>query len=299
MNTSNNSTFLITGISGFVGSSLAQDLAARGFSVYGFSRNPENISENIQAKVLGCDLLSPESLADCLATLNQELAPNKDLTLIHAATAANSDRQDKASEENTLNMARNLCAGLANWNKMRTGALRVIHLSSVAVYGEAGRKGPITPADIPRPADAYGRAKLEVETILANSNLEHYRVLRLAPVYNQKRNRNQAVRVFFPGLPLKLGIIPAPRHSLVHTDRLSEICENLIQEKFTGRDIQNATDKTPVSQNELRKLFLGPTLPLPRLLVAPLYYLLYLVPGDRGYRLRCFYWKLFRNNVYE
>lgn len=47
------------------------------------------------------------------------------------------------------------------------GIHKVINFSSVAVYGNKGNPGPTNESTIPEPTNAYGKSKLEAETILS------------------------------------------------------------------------------------------------------------------------------------
>ncbi len=268
-------TILITGITGFVGAELAGALRAAGHAVHGLSRKPDG-----RENVIACDLSDPASLGLALSKI-----PDPDV-VVHAALAANSDSgRTSYSNDITENILRAL--------KIR--AARFLHISSVSVYGEAGRRGPIGVDDELRPAGEYGRSKQEAEEMVADSGIQDYRILRLTPVYNEQRLRNLEIRV--RPAAVKLRILPSPRYSVCHTKSLAAKVLELIDESETDRRILNVHDGAPVSQGDLLKRFGGPALPLPRLFTAPLYHLARLLPGT--YALRCTYWKLFHDNIYE
>jgi len=271
----------LTGISGFIGRFLREGLEREGWEVLGLSRLPSEDARLIQG-----DLTQADSLLQAL----EESPPFQ--VLIHGALAANSG--SKNSPEINERMTRNLLEAL---RKIHARPF-FIHLSSIAVYGEAGRNAPISPGDKTRPADSYGKSKLLAEAALRESDLSDFQILRLAPVFQEKNLRNLRVRVYPPGLPLKARVLPEPSFSLCPAEELLSLILDLVRRTPPGRYVRNACSSSPFSQTELAARFPGRSLPLPEFLFRPLYWALGLL-GGVGYKYRCLYWKFFRDNLYD
>ncbi len=281
----NQRTVLLTGVSGYAGGALREALLAGGWRVIGLSRRPGGTGGPRAGYThLACDLTDAPAVG---ALLKDQ--PRPDL-VIHAASRVSS-RSDAGALN--LRMIRSLLDALA------PVAPRVILFSSVAVYGAAGRTAPARPGDPTRPVDAYGAGKLAAERLLIDSGLADFRILRVAPVYSPERLRNLAVRVFLPGAPIRLRILPPPQHSLVSLETLCARTLALANETVRGRFIENLCDAEPRSQAELLELFTGPEAPLYEPVLRPLYYMLRSLPGPPGRRLAEAYWKLFRSTLYD
>ncbi|MBI3849018.1 MAG: NAD-dependent epimerase/dehydratase family protein [Verrucomicrobia bacterium] len=147
-----NSNALITGGSGYFGSLLRDRLRARGQTVRVFdlvdagdrTSDVSFVAGDIrdEARVAeactGCDLAY-----HCVA----QVPLAKDKKLFHSVNVDGTDNLLK-------------CALAARVRK-------VIYVSSSAVFG-APKKNPVTEETLPTPAEAYGRAKLEGETLCAH-----------------------------------------------------------------------------------------------------------------------------------
>lgn len=278
----NQRTALLTGVSGYAGGALLAALLADGWRVLGLSRRPGAPRPGYVH--LACDLTDSAAVAAAL-----ENQPRPQLVL-HAASRVSS-RADAGAVN--LRMVRSLLDAVASYQP------RVLLFSSVAVYGAADRLSPARPGDATRPVDAYGAGKLAAEQLLIDSGLADFRILRVAPVYSPERQRNLAVRVFLPGAPVRLRILPPPMHSLVSLETLCARTLGLANETVRGRFIENLCDTEARSQAELVDLFSGPEAPLYEPVLRPFYYMLRALPGGAGRRLAEAYWKLFRSTLYE
>lgn len=273
---------LITGITGRLGQVLQEQLTINGFEVLGFSRTP-----TADERIITCDLTRPASVAAAFHQIP------RCQTIIHAAARTLRDTDASADLKQNQTMTQNLLDHLP-------GQPHFIQISSVAVYGEAGREQPITVDVIPQPSGPYGRSKLAAEQALQNSRLTHYNILRVTPVYSAADQSNLQKRVHLPGTRLRLQLHPEPRHSFCRLETLTDRILRLLQQPANEpARILNVCDPEPHRQHELLKRFTGPRLACPVALFRSLYYLFYLWPGRRGYHLRCLWWKLFETNLYE
>jgi nucleoside-diphosphate-sugar epimerase len=176
----------------------------------------------------------------------------------------------------------------------------IIFLSSVAVYGEAGRRGMISPDATRHPSSDYGHSKSLCEQSLLSLPFTRCDILRLTPVYDSAHLKDVRKRVFAPVVKnMKIRMMPAPRYSLCHVETLVKTILGILQHPADGRRIRNVADARPYSQNELSAWFPGRAWPLPTLLFEPLYALCHFLPPSFGYKIRCLYCKLFRSNVYD
>ena len=93
-------------------------------------------------------------------------------------------------------------------------------------------------------------------------------------------------------------MIPPPRYSLAHLDTVLDKIYSFIEIYPKGKGVFNVFDKNTYSQNILATWFKGFSIPLPIFLVFPIYLFFNLIPGKKGYTLRCLYWKIFQSNIY-
>lgn len=137
MNVTNVRTpIFLTGISGFIGSRLAERLLQEGFSVRGLARQPETMSALAAqgAEIVAGDVLDPISLSKAMEGCR---------TVVHAAawtvahSGVSSELAWRTNVEGTINM---LAAARA------VGVERFLHVSSIAVYGLA--QGPLIDENI-------------------------------------------------------------------------------------------------------------------------------------------------------
>ena len=107
-------------------------------------------------------------------------------------------------------------------------------------------------------------------------------------------------RVFLPGFSsIKIIIKPSPKYSLINIQTVVKNVLKIISNNTSGKSIYNISDSKPYNQNDLTKWFIGREISIPVIFFKPFYWLTYLLPKKYGYKIRCYYWKLFRSNVYE
>ncbi len=294
---------LITGAGGYAGRALADYFAARGAAVHAVVRRSSyksvpgssGITEHV------CDLEDPAAVRDLADRL-----PALDC-VVHAAAAQAHRASDSLTGDSDANlrMLEHLTASVR--------AKRWIHLSTVEVYGAAGRRGPVSPENAGelRPATSYGRSKLACEEFLQKQYdaqvLADVRILRLGPLYDPPGTdgvRRQSIvdRLQLPKLGGAVNIWPKPRYSLCSLDTLLATVDGQVGDDRRGYLVRNVVDPQTYTQQKLRQMFpeyAGLALPLPEPLLRPFYWLLFLIPGRRGYALRCYYWKLLRTNVFR
>jgi nucleoside-diphosphate-sugar epimerase len=274
---------LITGSSGLIGARMAEAFAHGGWEVWGLDligsgpgrTLPVNLLEAEATRAAVKELPAFEALVH-LAGLVPEQPPRPPATFVSVNTT----------------ITENLVAALGQRQP------HFIFLSSVAVYGEDRRFGPVAVGDGVRPATNYGLSKLRCEEMLLRSSLPHVDILRVAAVFDENHLARARKRVFAPGLPIRLKLIPPARYSLCHLTSVVRKTLILAERGPFGRHVHNVADDRPYDQHELLAWFQGPVLPLPVALTRPIYWLLRLTPGNKAYHWRCLYWKMFRSDLY-
>lgn len=276
---------LLTGISGFIGTALAQALRSDGYDVWGI-----DLSSNQDQQVVNMDLLNLQK-----TYIEARNIPPFSV-LIHAAALAHGQKPQDSETVITNNVK--ITKNIINVFGDRTQ--HIVFLSSVAVYGEQDRIKPVSVKDSLRPSTEYGKSKQICENHILESGIKNCSILRLAPVYDQEHMLDIRKRVFLPGLSsIKMIIKPSPQYSLTSIDTVVQTVLSILSKGADGQKIYNISDSEAYSQRELTTWFSGKEITLPVILTKPFYWLTYLLPKKYGYKIRCFYWKLFHSNVYE
>ncbi|MGZ3710541.1 MAG: NAD-dependent epimerase/dehydratase family protein [Bdellovibrionota bacterium] len=204
---------LITGASGFVGSTLCEELNRRGFEVQALMRKTSSRSNlgGAQITPVEGDLRDPESLKYAV----------KDVDLIFhvAGVVAAKSREDffAANATGTRN--------LVEAAKQNSGRLkRLVYVSSLAAAGPSRADRPNFEVDPANPVSDYGASKLGGEQeVLAAKDILPVAVVRPPAVYGP---RDRGVFTFFQFiqrgvLPLLGMENPDPRrYSFVHVEDL-------------------------------------------------------------------------------
>lgn len=276
---------LITGIQGLIGKILGDTLREKGYDVWGV-----DIEGDPANQILEVDLLSQDEAKSVIAGIKPFSVVIHTAALAHGQTPP----AGKTAFEVNTEITHNLLAAVEDESP------RIIFLSSASVYGEDGHKDAVRVSDKTLPATEYAQSKLACEELVRESALEHFDILRLAPIFDDSYMVNARKRVFFPGLPgIKMRLYPAPKHSMCSLVTVAEAVCSLLEQSQSGQRVRNVCDAQPYDQHQLAAWFPGPSIPLPVILLSPLYALLHLVPSNPGYALRCLFWKLFRSNVYS
>ena len=174
----------VTGIAGFIGSSLARQLIKQKYKVFGidnlFSGNKKNVPKNIKWKKM--DIRNRDDF--------KKIPKNFEI-IIHTAaqaSAAKSFSMPLYDLETNVN-------GTCNVYKFAKscGAKLMINLSSMAVYGSPKKIKIINEDHEPMPVSFYGNSKLAAEKILEILSKKHQIPvinLRLFNVYGPGQNIN-------------------------------------------------------------------------------------------------------------
>ncbi len=232
----------ITGITGFIGKSLAAKLLEQGHSVTGLVHSPEKarlLPANVRA-VYGT-VFSRDALLQTFDACD---------VLYHCAAVVNGRRKDMM--EVNVDGTRSVCE-----TALGMGIQKMIHLSSIAVI--SGNDGPYPlREDLPYAAyNDYGVSKIEAEKVVRDY---------IGRGLNAAIVRPSAV--YGPGEPhvltgiLKLsnwGVLPlagsgSVQWQLIHIDDLTGFLASLINNDRAYKDIFNVSSGETIEMRELYRL---------------------------------------------
>lgn len=207
---------LVTGAGGFIGRALCPALIARGHRVIAGLRHLPAI---MSPALSGAEI---RDLGEIVPGPNWGSAFAGIDIVIHLA-----QRAHRHADAAVLDQEPEAAASLAR-AAARAGVRRFVYLSSVKAMAEASPAGrPLRPADPPRPADPYGRAKLASEQALAAIGREtgiELVVVRPPLVYGAEAGGNfrALVRLAGSGLPLPFAGLEN-RRSLIFVGNLVDL----------------------------------------------------------------------------
>lgn len=272
---------VITGIGGFIGQQLASHLRSEGYDVTGL-----DVKLNGESG-LKVELLNRQDVEAAF----RSLAPYH--VVIHLAAVAHGQRLPKklTYAEVNVQMTKNVVEAV---EPVHT---QFILASSIAVYGEDGKSFPVKVDDETKPATDYGRSKLISESVLSQSKILNWHILRLCPVFDDQHLRDVSKRIYFPVTRLRMRFVPSLSYSLCSLETaVNQIAAAVREDK--GKWVHIVGDLCPYKQNDLLKWFPGHQIPIPLAITRPIYWVLNLFPSGLGRRLRSSYTKLFCSNIY-
>lgn len=165
---------LVTGASGFIGSTIARKLRSEGWEVSGLGRG--NMPPGFYGAWHQCDLSAGAPPSE---------ATSVDLVIHCAGQAHSSGLPAEEFQRHVVTSSNNLLASI----QMASGSSgRLIYLSSIKAMGESLPKGSNEQTN-PKPSSPYGIAKLAVERILeqaiSENALSSCTILRPSPVFGE------------------------------------------------------------------------------------------------------------------
>ena len=239
---------LITGVNGFVGKALSDELVIKGFNVNGTVRSVMSVDfPGAITKFVINDIDSKTDWQNALEGIDVviHLAARVHVMKDMATDALSEFR--RVNVEGTLNLAR---------QAVEAGVQRFIFISSIKVNGEGSILGqPYTPEDQPAPVDPYGISKREAEDglrQLASETGMEVVIIRPPLVYGPgvKANFQSMMRWLDKGIPLPLGAIHNQR-SLVSLDNLIDLIVTCIHHPAATNQIFIVGDGEDLSTTEL------------------------------------------------
>jgi UDP-glucose 4-epimerase len=232
-------TILVTGAGGFVGGTLVEALHFAGYyrvhaGIARWSSAPRIARLPVTLKQ--CDVLKPDELAEAFTGVDYVIhcAAGEDLQIIVEGT------------KNVLRVA------------ARAGVKRVVHISSVAVYGEA--TGAVDEETEPPPGtlSAYGAAKAAAEALCKDSRRDlDVVVMRPSIIYGPFSSR----WTMLYSLRLKsgrwkqLGALGQGKCNLVHVHDIARYAISAVRQEGVAGEIFNINGPEVVTWNDYLERF--------------------------------------------
>jgi nucleoside-diphosphate-sugar epimerase len=204
--------WLITGATGFIGTTLAERLIGRGDFVRALVRDPARAGE---LKAMGAELVRGDvSQAETVV----DAVPDVD-AVVHLAGLVKAVTREELFAVNAQG-TRALAEAAA-----RSGRPRFVLVSSLAAAGPSAPSRPRTETDRPAPVSAYGQSKLQAEQVVRSlASTLHASIVRPPIVYGprDKEFLPSLFQLARTGVILKSGM-GDKRYSLIHVNDLVEL----------------------------------------------------------------------------
>ncbi|MEB3340307.1 NAD-dependent epimerase/dehydratase family protein [Okeania sp.] len=224
------SSALVTGGSGYFGSLLVKKLLEKGIScsildIIDAPDRPANV------KLFQCDIRDAEAVK--AACQNVDVVYH---SVAQVPLAKNKELFNSVNIQGTENV---LAAALANSVK------KVVYTSSSSIFG-IPKKNPVTEADIPKPLEAYGKAKLEGEHLCKSYIQQGLDVSIIRPRTMLGHGRLGIFQILFEWIRQGYNVPVLGkgdnRYQFVHSDDLAEAC--ILAASRPGSELYNCgTDR--------------------------------------------------------
>jgi len=241
----------VTGASGFVGRHLCQWLIERGYRVRGISRS------GWDPGIPGLELVR---LAGGARVADLRSAFGGADAVVHLAARAHVLHEMSADAEAIYHTANVELTRLALHAAADTGCTRFVYSSSVKAVGEWSDR-PWTEATPPRPADVYGRSKLEAERVATEESRRlglRTMILRFPAIYGpeMRANMRRLFRTVDRGIPLPFAAV-ANRRSLLYVGNACAAIERSLITGLEGPEVFFVSDGHDVSTADLIRAVAG------------------------------------------
>jgi len=231
---------MVTGANGFIGSNLCDSLIQSGLSVIGLVRGSSDLTflKNLPTlQIIKGDITQKETIK----------AAMKDISIVYHAAGYSSDWGPwQTFRSVNVEGVRNVMD-----TALQCGVKRVVHISSVSVYGFPGgvNMDENTPL-VPRPDDAYITTKTEGEKLALSyqSNKLEVTVLRPAGVYGPN-DRTTTLQLVPALLSRRFGYVDGGKHIMgpVYIDNLVQALRLAAESDRAPGQVYNVVDDGTVT----------------------------------------------------
>ena len=273
---------LVTGGDGLIGTSLIRQLknSNNKIDLYQIVK-PTKSKFKLNNKIFYCDL-SVDHLEGKLNNLHFDY-------IIHLASIAHS-KDSKSIFKINLEITNNLIKSIDKFSNF-------IFFSSISVYGECKYKYPVLTSEKCIPSTYYGKSKLCDEKRLMKI-IKNLYILRLCPMISGN-SKDLKKRIFLPGTSIKYKS-PYKREYSFSTHESIWVVIKKILKKQINPNIINVSDGIFYNQEDILKKIEGRTFVFPRSILDFTFKILDLLSFiDYFYKIKCLFWKMFRNNTYS
>jgi len=220
---------LLTGATGFIGSSLRSLLVSEGKKVRAACRRNDVMPKSVE--VFNCGDIGPET--------DWTNALHRVTHVVHLASRVHRTEESSENPESEILRINVLGTERLARSAAEAGVHRFLYLSTAKVHGE-GDGEPFRETAFPQPDNPYARSKWEAEKVLQRISIEtgmEIVILRPPLVYGPgaKANFLKLMEAIFRGLPLPLGSVRNKR-SFIFLDNLIDVIDvSLVHPEASGQ----------------------------------------------------------------
>lgn len=255
---------LITGGSGFIGSSVKKCLSSLGFEILTIGRSKKEDFQFDLVKGLSRDKLLEKTIKD--------FSPDIVCHFASGSNIVNANRNKEEEFNYTVLSTKYLIKVLEGFKLDK-----FIYLSSQAVYG-LPKTLPVSELHPTNPATIYGENKLKVENIITQSKL-NYLIFRISSVYGALQNpeRSGAIANFISKIKNNQSPVVFNSFDLysdfIYIDDVTSAIVNAIQDGSHRPEIYNLGSGTATTLKEILNILYRyfPNAPKPKLMINALY----------------------------
>lgn len=233
---------LLTGINGFIGSNIYNDLKNK-YEFIGLSKSEKS---NICDNYISCDLTDKENV-------EKVFKENPDIEIIiHSAAIAHNKGND-LSKENFMKVNYEATKYLVDFSNKYLNLDKFIFLSTISVYGERIDKSIYLEDDECFPKSPYAIAKKKSEEYIQEKCKSKYFILRLAPVYGKDFMLNIKRRTQIKNLNYMVGN-GNNKLSLCNVKNISSVVFCIIKNSIKENEVYNLSDEKIYTFYDILKL---------------------------------------------
>lgn len=222
---------LLTGVNGFIGSNIYNELKNK-HEVLGISKSKDS---KICDQYICCDLTDKEKLEEVIKE-------NKDIdVIVHCAALAHNKGND-LSFDRFQKVNYGVTKDLVDLSNEYLDLKQFIFLSTISVYGERMDKSVYIESDECYPKSPYAVAKKKSEEYIKENCKSDYYILRLAPVYSYDFKLNIQRRTEMKGFNYIVGN-GSNKLSLCNVNNIVVAVDKIIDRCVKENEIYNISDE--------------------------------------------------------